>query len=300
MSCRAKVRSLKLLFLDGGPDGIQMAEMSNWNGHILLVPRIRFRDARGRKEINHSGVYLLLGVDNEDNLRLYIGQSVNMAGRTPDHIEKKDWWTIAVYITTTDQRLSTAHARYLERGLYKIAKSAGLAVLDNGNEPGGEPLDEADCHEMGEFLDRLMSALPAMGVHCFLERSRTQVNLERAESKNLPVFVLRNDDLGVDATAVFEDNEMVVQKDSSARKKWASKASVVGYGKLTEELKQTGFLREEQDCSVFVHNCAFPSPSAAAAVVLGTPATGYNEWTLKETGKTFGEWIKRQNLEEDD
>ncbi|MHC8509960.1 MAG: GIY-YIG nuclease family protein [Rhodospirillales bacterium] len=297
MTCEARGRSLELFFVNGIPDGMQTAKVSNWNIHVLLAPRTSIHAALDRNEAKYTGAYLLLGEGDNGEPWLYIGEGENMADRIRNHIAQRDWWTTAVFITRSDSDLNKAHVRYLEQSLYKVAESVGLAVIKNGNEPGGASLSEADEHTMEAFLNTLMMVLPAMRIDCFLEKNREEVNTERASNENLPVFELQSDKLNVDATAVLENGEMVVQKGSVARKKWESSVHS-GYAQLTEDLHKSGVLRREDGCSVFTCNYAFASPSAAAAVVRGTPATGYEQWKLKKTGETYGQW-ERRRLEED-
>jgi len=44
-------------------------EVFNWTGHVLVTPRIQIAEALCRREADHSGVYLLLG-ENDQSPRL--------------------------------------------------------------------------------------------------------------------------------------------------------------------------------------------------------------------------------------
>jgi len=56
-----KGRSLELYFIDGKPDGMLTAEVFNWTGHVLKIPRTRIAEALRRDESEYTGVYILLG-----------------------------------------------------------------------------------------------------------------------------------------------------------------------------------------------------------------------------------------------
>ena len=66
------------------------------------------------------------------------------------------------------------------------------------------------------------------------------------------------------------------------------------YAKLHDELSETGVLKPDGTNRVFATNYAFSSPSAAAAVVNGRPASGRIEWRVKGTGQTYKEWEATQ------
>ena len=65
--------SLELFFIDGKPDGMLTAEVFGWTGHILVAPRTRLPEALKRKESSYTGVYILLGEQDEEPLA-YIGE----------------------------------------------------------------------------------------------------------------------------------------------------------------------------------------------------------------------------------
>ena len=69
----ANPKSLELFFIDGVPDGMLTAEVYNWTGHILLVPRTRLADALKRAESSYTGVYILLGENDQESVA-YIGE----------------------------------------------------------------------------------------------------------------------------------------------------------------------------------------------------------------------------------
>lgn len=46
--------------------------MSYWTGIVLKLPRQLIKDSDDRAELNHSGVYMLVGKDNH----IYVGQAI--------------------------------------------------------------------------------------------------------------------------------------------------------------------------------------------------------------------------------
>ena len=284
-------RSLELFFIDGKPDGMQTAEELNWTGHVLLTPRTRIVDALKRRQAQHTGVYLLLGDDDSGGPLLYVGESENMAERIRSHDAGKDWWTTAVFITTSANSLHKAHVRYLEARLVEIARSVGRIALDNENQPGGASLPEAAENSMAVFLDTLMMVLPAMRIDCFLDGGRPERAAPAPADTSTPVFELIIKKYGIAATAVFENGEMVVQADSVVRDAWHGRnRKHIGYQDLHADLLRTGVLKLDGGNAVFTRNYAFTSPSAAGAVVTGRQTNGAIAWRLQGSGKTYKEW----------
>ena len=116
-----KPQSLELFFIDGKPDGMLTAEVFNWTGHVLMTPRTQLSAALRRTEARYTGVYLLLGEDDNGPL-LYVGEGEDIGDRIKSHDVKKDWWTTAVLITSAANNLNKAHAKYLESRLVEEAR----------------------------------------------------------------------------------------------------------------------------------------------------------------------------------
>jgi len=73
MTGNVKGQSLELFFIDGKPDGMLTAEVFNWTGHVLVVPRTQISEALKRKQARYTGVYLLIGEKDGDSLA-YVGE----------------------------------------------------------------------------------------------------------------------------------------------------------------------------------------------------------------------------------
>lgn len=281
------------------------AELYNWTGHVLMVPRTQLTDALRRPEPKCTGVYLLLGYQNGEKTA-YIGESDDVGKRLKEHDLKKDWWDSVIFITTAGNKLNKAHVRYLEARLILDARRIAQVTLDNSTSPPMPSLSEADTAKMEVFLENLHAVLPAVRVDMFIERTRPAIyqpeRLDAGEHNPArtvsPRFILKNKKHQLMATAILEGGEFVVEKGSIARLQWESKSETThSYSQLHEQLKRADVLREEGNHCVFTENYAFASPSAAAALVNGRPSNGTVEWRLETTGETYKEWeSQRLNL----
>jgi hypothetical protein len=288
-----KPQSLELFFIDGKPDGMLTAEVFNWTGHVLMTPRTQLSVALRRTEARYTGVYLLLGEDDNGPL-LYVGEGEDIGDRIKSHDVKKDWWTTAVLITSAANNLNKAHAKYLESRLVEEARRIGKTTLDNGNTPPRPSLSEAARANMENFLEYILMVLPALRVDCLLVNTRPAKSSSESTnsvSDEPPVlFELRTPKHNIEATACLDNGEFVVQAGSTCRREWSLASAGHSYSKLFAELVKTGVVVIHEDRGMFTENYAFKSPSAAAAVVNGRPANGTTEWRIKASGQTYKEW----------
>jgi len=287
-------RSLELFYIDGRPDGMLTAEMFNWTGHVLMVPRTQIGAALARPEAGYAGIYLLLG-ERDDVPLAYIGEGEDISARIKFHDVDRDWWATAILVTTAGNKLNKAHVRYLEARLIEEARRIGRMPLENATNPGRPGLSEADTAKMEAFLENLLVVLPAVRVDMFIERARrepaaTQAPAPSSAPRESPRFILTLKKHGLTASAIVENGEFVVESGSRARLKWmGSETAGSGYARLHEELLRGGVLSPAGDHCVFTTSYAFTSPSAAAAVVTGRPTNGATEWRT-EAGQTYKGW----------
>lgn len=100
--------------------------------------------------------------------QIYVGDTVNVKSRLLQHSkdENKNFGEYTCIVTSKDQNLTKAHARYLENQLISIIQSEGRAILLNGATPDFDYLPEAG---MDYFREQLRVVLPSIGLD-FLAR----------------------------------------------------------------------------------------------------------------------------------
>jgi hypothetical protein len=284
-------RSLELFFVDGRPDGMLTAEVFNWTGHVLRIPRTQIIQGLNRKEASNTGVYVLLGEQN-GKAKAYIGESEDVSARLKNHVANKDWWETAIVITSTADNLHKAHVKYLESRLVEIATDVGAVVLENANVPPRSSLTEAGIANMESYLDTLAIVLPAIKVDAFQQKAQSSEAVKETHTETFEKFEISSKKLCGPATALLVAGELIVQAGSAARSKWIGVSAT--YTKLHQDLIENGVLSVEGETASFTKDYAFTSPSAAAAIVLGRSANGRLEWRLKGTDKTYADWEASQ------
>lgn len=291
-------RSLELYFVDGKPDGMLTAEVFNWTGHVLKIPRTRIVDGLKRPEAAYTGVYILEG-EEDGEPKIYVGEAETLSERLRQHVKNKDWWDDVVVVTTTGDALHKAHVKYLEARLVETALSVGKARVENGNTPTRSSLNEAAAANMESFLDTLMMVLPAIRVDSFDEKRRSApATPQAAGSEDEPRFEFKMTRHGMSATALLRNGELIVQKGSIVRPTWVGDRNYdTHYFKLHDKLVEAGMIVPDGDKGILTEDYAFSSPSAAAAIVSGRSANGRTAWLLEGTKTTYADWELAQTQE---
>jgi hypothetical protein len=271
-----KPYSIKVFLPGGDPDGVRIIEKSNWSGVGLVVPRSLFGEAKARKELGRTGVYVLVGPAEESGLpRVYVGEGDPIRPRLEQHAAKKDFWTTCVAFTSKDENLNKAHVQYLEARLVALAAEAKRCELDNGNAPATPSMSEADAADTEGFLAEMLLCFPVLGLGVFSAAAVAQA----------PGRALHLSAKGVKAEGAETAEGFVVRARSGAVK--GEVPSCPSFVKdLRAALVKNGVLTPSGDAYVFAQDYIFASPSTAACVILGRSANGRIEWKTKD-GKTL-------------
>lgn len=294
-------KQIRLFLVDGTPGGLTTAEITNWTGHVLTGPRSGVGALVQREEARRTGVYLLLGDDEEalGDTRCYIGEADIVSDRLRQHLRDKEFWDRVVVITSKDANLTKSHGRYLESKLIELAKQAGRVTLENGTAPPAPPLPEADRSDMDEFLAQLHIVLPVLGVNAIRVRPIVATTIQGPASAESPTFTLREPKSCVDARAQQIDGEFTVLADSTVVAEWSrtggaesTKKSYASYRAQHARLVDEGVIAVQDGVGRITRDHVFSSPSTAGAIVVGRSCNGRKEWVSTE-GQPFGLWEAR-------
>lgn len=294
-------RTVRLLLVDGVPNGLITAELINWSGKVLSSARTRLADLLRRDEAARTGIYVLHGEDPQHPGRpwLYVGEADSVRDRLRQHDAdpSNEFWERTLVVVSKDDNLTKAHGRYLERRLLEIASRAGRSQIKNSQRGSAAALvlPEADRADMEGFLEQVLLIMPLLGLEAFRlapPRSEARGGATMADS---PVFVIDTKEQGtglrVLARAQLVGDAFVVLQGSTGRVQAGSQNN---YARLRRELMDTGKLVPDLDHPAtlvrFVEDVPFPSPSAAAAVVLNRNSNGRTEWWTEDGTSSFADW----------
>jgi hypothetical protein len=303
-------RTIRLYLVEGLATGMMTAEIINWTGKALVVPRVQLPDLARRPEARRPGVYILQGPASDNPLQehVYIGESENVWERLRQHSrsESKEFWLHTVFFISKDENQPKAHVRYLESRLVEIGHAARRATLENGTAPPLPSLPEADVADMEFFLTQIQLLLPVLGFNFALpapqpslviggisvpDDSTAPITPDAAPrpTEVSPLFVLSSS--GTTASGQEINGEFVVLRGSLVRKQKGTSITPAQQ-EFREQLRKAGKLADsDQDAFwVFTDDVPFQSPSAAATIILGTSVNGRLYWKTQDTQQTYKDW----------
>ncbi|ASM71610.1 MULTISPECIES: GIY-YIG nuclease family protein [Roseobacteraceae] len=293
-------RSVRLYLADGKATGILTAEIMNWTGHLLAAPRTRSEDAFSRSELKRTGVYLLIGPDDEgsDLTKVYVGEGDEIEKRLYSHNKDKDFWDRFVAITSKDMNLTKAHVRYLEGRLLALLKEARKSKIENKDIPQFDLLPEADKSDMESFLSEIQLILPVIGVEIFkkpsLKPDRKESLILGDEGEYEVQFELENVKAGIVATAREDAGEFVVEEGSIGASRQARSFNDRNKA-ARDEAFETGRILKVGDTNFrLLQDISFSSPSAASVFLFGTSRNGRTDWIVKGRNVNYGDWKDAQ------
>lgn len=273
-------KTLKIVLLDGTPYGVKTAELSNWNGKAIIAPRAALKRLKELSEAAMPAVYFLLGEDRD----VYVGETDALGQRLAHHVITKDFWSDLIAFTSP--KLTKTEVKYLEHAFTKRLAADGLVNLKNETKPKSPTMLSEDQDVMEEFVDRASDVLLTLGFS-LLGASH---DIESEAKRSGAAVVCKGPE--ADAYGVFGENGLLVLKGSKARKK-SSPTFPPHNQKLRQQMIESGILDELNEAQlVFTQDYLFPSPSAAAGIVLARSANGWTEWAT-EQGKTLKELEKK-------
>jgi len=274
-------KTIKIFLVDGEPNGLKTAELSNWVGQAIVIPRNKLKDTKNRQDCNKPAIYFLVGKENEEALlsTAYIGEAENLWDRLTTHDNSKDFWRTAIAFVSKDNNLTKAHVKYLESRCIEIAVQVKRFDLENGKKSSLPSLSEGDIAEMEEFLSKLKLLLTAVGYPILQEIT----SKEHSDTSD-PLFVckgknaLANGRMTNDGFVVYKDSTATTQLSNSVKER---------NKKNLDKLISNGYLeKKDKNLYIFIKDYVFNSPSAASDIILGNSTSGWQKWKT-ENGKTL-------------
>lgn len=288
----ASAYSVRLFMPHGDPDGLRIIDQPNWSGVGVAFPRGAYKEVSKRKEFERTGIYILVGPgpDGSAMPALYIGQSDRVQTRLDSHHKNKDFWEWAVFFVSKDNALNVAGAQYIESRLIERAATAKRCHLDNGNEPAGPNLGDADAADAEGFLAHMLRVLPLLGVSAF------ELKEVKASSQERRLLTCTAKKKGITATGYVQPGGFVVRAGSLATLDEMS--GMHDYMRaIRKDLLASGVLVAGAGHFRFTQDYDLSSPSTAAGVILGRSANGRLEWVDISVNKTLKQ-IQEDEAEE--
>lgn len=269
-------KSIELFLVNGTADSLITAELSNWNGKALKIPRIKVASC-SRDDITQAGVYFLFCKEDDGSDSVYIGEAENVKERLVQHLrdyqseKEKYYWNTAVIFIGRD--LNKALIRYLENRFVEIARSCKRYTVLTKNTYRNTVMKESQIAVMEEFIDNVKTLINALG-YKVLEPVH-QVDSDAATADDELLYIATG---GATATGSVTSEGFVVLKGATVNEKVSVKSLSAGMVKLREKYFKEGKVEN----LVTTEDLLFSSSSAAADFVLGYSVSGPRTWKTKD------------------
>lgn len=274
-------KSIELFLVNGTADSLITAELSNWNGKAIKIPRIEVA-ACDRDDITQAGVYFLFCKEDDGTDSVYIGEAENVKDRLVQHLrdyqseKEKYYWNTAVIFVGRD--LNKALIRYLENRFVEIARNSKRYIVLTKNTYRNTVMKESQIAVMEEFVDNVKILINALGYKVL----EPVAQVESLSTEDNEVLYLATGSANASGKVTTEG--FVVFEGATLNEKTSTKSLSAGMLKLRQKL----FSSEKVKDLKTTEDILFSSSSAASDFVLGYSASGPQTWKSKD-GRTLKE-----------
>lgn len=288
-------KSIELFLVNGTADSLITAELSNWNGKAIKIPRIEVA-ACNREDITQAGVYFLFCKEDDGTDSVYIGEAENVKDRLVQHLrdyqseKEKYYWNTAVIFVGRD--LNKALIRYLENRFVEIARNCKRYTVLTKNTYRNTVMKESQIAVMEEFVDNVKVLISALGykvLEAFNKPVLSHENIEKNENNEPLKFHLERTIKNV-GKVIADGNRtsegFVVLSGSIIASTDDNTISVILKERRAKANIVNGILQEDM---------LFSSPSYAAMFVIGKSANGQTSWKT-EDGRTLKEIEEKESV----
>lgn len=281
-------KAIELFLVNGTADSLITAELSNWNGKAIKIPRIEVATC-DRDDISSAGVYFLFCKEDDGSDSVYIGEAENVKERLVQHLrdyqaeKEKYYWTTAVIFIGRD--LNKALIRYLENRFVEIARNCKRYIVLTKNTYRNTVMKESQIAVMEEFVDNVKVLISALGYKVLEPLNKPIVkkvsDVNALEAEELSLHLERTiKGLGkVEADGIRTTEGFVVLHGSHIATVDDDTIPIV----LKEQRRKVSVID-----GVLQEDVLFSSPSYAAMFVIGKSANGLTSWK-DESGRSLKE-----------
>ena len=280
-------KSIELFLVNGTADSFIIAELSNWNGKAIKIPRIEISSCN-RDDITQAGVYFLFCKEDDGSDSVYIGEAENVKDRLVQHLrdyqseKEKYYWSTAVVFIGRD--LNKALIRYLENRFVEIARASKRYLVLTKNTYRNTVMKESQIAVMEEFVDNVKILINALGYKVL--EPFVQVDSSTTTVDDELLYITSG---LVNATGKVNVDGFVVFAGATLNEKMSVRSLSAGMQKQRKKLFDSSKINN----LVTTEDILFSSSSAAADFILGYSVSGPETWKTKD-GRTLKELEDKQ------
>lgn len=262
-------KTIELFLVNGTAESLITAELSNWNGKAIKIPRTEVASC-DREDIASAGVYFLFCKEDDGADSVYIGEAENVIDRLKQHLRDSQsgkenyYWNTAVVFVGND--LNKALIRYLEDRFVKLARECSRYRVLTKNTYSNTVLKESNIAIMEEFIDNVKIMINTLGYKVLVPAPEVTDETQYLYCKGS----------GASAKGFLSTGGLTVIKGSKVSDGTVPSFEIRGktYFNLRKRLVDDGIIRNR----IFTQDYEFNAPSAASAVILGHNSNGNMDW----------------------
>lgn len=256
---------------------------ANSTCHLYVIPRTEISLANNIADIaGQPAFYILIGDTNGLKSEAYIGQTTDFANRKNDHIQKKDFWSVALVFVSDNHKIYGDDVKYLEYLGIELAQSVDSFSLLNGANPRKPNIAPYRVNDMEVFFRDIQLLTRFYGCGIF------DAPVAKPHPEHL--FYIHATDRPAEGIGYYDEcsKQFVLVKGS------VISSEVVSSFKATAARQK--FIKEhcktDKGRIVLQHNVPMDSPSGASGIILGRPSNGWDDWKDSD-GNKLGSVVKR-------
>ena len=269
-------KAIELFLVNGTAESLITAELSNWNGKAIKIPRTEVAGCT-RDDIRGAGVYFLICQNDDGTDATYIGEAENVLDRLTQHLrdyqsgKEKYYWNTAVVFVGRD--LNKALIRYLENRFVEIAKDCGRYSVLTKNTYKNTVMKESQIASMEEFIDNVKILINTLGY-------RILVPVPQANDDTVYLYCKGS---GASGKGFVSAGGFTVVKGSIVSDHTVPSFETRGkaYFNMRKALETDGIIADR----TFTKDYEFSAPSAASAVIMGRTSNGNEDWKTEDGTK---------------
>lgn len=286
-----KPKTITTYLINGNPNGLKTIFISNKNCKAFAIPRTEIDKIKTREEIGRPSLYFLI---NEDDNKIYIGETENFYERIKNHVSSKEFWNFALQFFSQNNDLTKADVKYLEHlSIKEITEIQNIDLDENKQKSSCPNLPEHQKSTIDEFFEDVKLITGFLGYNFF----------EKIEKKKeSEIFYCKRN--GIDARGIYQNGKFIILKDSKIMngsfKTEKGKNDHVLTLQRIEILKRRLIGEDKQNINetfiILKKDLICNSPSQASCISIGNASNGWTEWKNKN-GKTLDEVIRKNLLD---
>jgi hypothetical protein len=220
---------------------------------------------------NHA-IYFLFNDSEEDDSRVYVGQSSKGIERINEHAKTKEFWSRCLMFVSDNNSFDKLVIDYLEYAFIKKFQKSSY-ILTNVDPRGTEPIISVyDKPTINMYIDQIEFLLRAEGV--------SFITVENIKPKKDNVYFPQGK---YHAQLIVSDGKFILLSGSEIKrpiessKDWADKGKFyTRQNTIINEYLEDGKISPSGDTFILNINIAFKSPSAPACLISGRAENGWD------------------------